>query len=141
MSRKQIYDDAADDSDKIFLVPVGINRHIHYGSVTLVTTADVGNRQMVIEIDDGTNVVFRSLAGAVQAASLTREYHFAANPVREAAFVGTQIMVPIPPKLILLPEWNMRLYDTAAIAATADDMTVSFMVTDLDIRLDNQESG
>lgn len=142
MASKQIYDAAADSSDKEWVVPDGRRYRIFYGSVILVSTATVGNRQMALEIqDDSANVVFRSLAGAVQAASLTREYHFAPNPVREAAFVNTQIMAPIPPKLILLPGWTIRLYDTASIDAAADDMTVSLLIEDRDMNRKDENQG
>jgi hypothetical protein len=134
MSSKLILDQVLNDSDKPFVVPAGQRYKIRYGQVTLISTATVGNRQMALEIqDDAANVVFRSLAGAVQAESLTREYHFAPNPVRESAFVNGQIMVPIPPDLILLPAWTMRLYDTAAIDAAADDMTVAMMIEDREL--------
>lgn len=142
MASRQIYDEVADSSDKEWVVPDGRRYRVFYGSVILVSTATVGNRQMALEIqDDSANVVFRSLAGAVQVASLTREYHFAPNPVREAAFVNTQIMVPIPPKLILLPGWTLRVYDTAAIDAAADDMTVSVLLEDRDMIVDDPNQG
>ena len=129
MASKHILDVVADDSDKSFVVPAGRRYKLHYGQITLISTASAGNRQMALEVlDDSANLVFRSLAGAVQAASLTREYHFAPNPVREAAFVNGQIMVPTPPDLIMLPGWTLRFYDTAAIDAAADDMTVSALV-------------
>ncbi len=134
MSSRQIFDDAANDSDKSFVVPAGRRYLIHYGQVTLVTTITAGARQVALEVqDDLANIVFRSLAGATQAVSLTREYHFAPNPVREAAFINGQIMVPIPPTLILLPGWTLRIYDTAAIDAAADDMTVSLLIEDREL--------
>lgn len=129
MASKLILDVIADLSDKSFVVPAGRRYKLYYGQITLVSTAVAGNRQMALEVqDDSANVIFRSLAGAVQAASLSREYHFAPNPVREAAFVNGQIMVPTPPDLILLPGWTLRFYDTAAIDAAADDMDVAALV-------------
>lgn len=142
MATRNLYDAVADDSDKPIVVPAGRRYKLLYGMVTLVSTAVVGNRQMALEIiDDSANVVFRSLAGAVQTASLTREYHFAPNPVREAAFVAGQIMVPIPPDLIILPGWTLRLYDSAAIDAAADDMTVSMTIDDSDIKYSDGNAG
>lgn len=142
MATRQILDEVANDSDKPFVVPAGRRHKLHYGQITLVSTATVGNRQMALEItDDAAKVVFRSLAGAVQAASLTREYHFSPNAVREAAFVNGQIMVPVPPDLILLPGWTLRFYDTAAIDAAADDMTVSIVIEDRDIKASDGNAG
>jgi len=142
MASRLIFDDTLNDSDKSFVVLAGQRHKLYYGSVTFISTATVGNRQIALEVQDASaNVVFRSLAGAVQAASLTREYHFAPNPVREAAFVNGQIMVPIPPSMILLPGWTLRLYDTATIDAAADDMTVAMMIDDKDFtRLDTEAS-
>lgn len=138
MGTRNIFDDVVNNSDKPFVVPAGRRYKLYHAFIELITTATVGNRQMALEVqDDSANVVFRSLAGTTQAASLTREYHFAPNPVREAAFVNGQIMVPTPPDLILLPGWTLRVYDTAAIDAAADDMTVSLTLDNSDLnRLD-----
>lgn len=142
MSSLHILEEALNDSDKSFVVPTGNRYLFHYGQITLISTATAGNRQMALEItDDSAKLVFRSLAGAVQVASLTREYHFAPNVDREAAFVNGQIMVPVPPKLIMLPGWTMRFYDTAAIDAAADDMTVSVLVDNRELTRADQESG
>ncbi len=142
MASKLILDVTADLSDKSFVVPGGRRYKLYYGQITLISTAVAGNRQMALEVkDDSANVIFRSLAGAVQAASLTREYHFAPNPVREAAFVNGQIMVPTPPDLILLPGWTLRFYDTAAIDAAADDMTVAALVENRDMNLFDENAG
>lgn len=142
MATRLLFDETADDSDRSIVVSAERRYKIIYGQILLVTTADVGNRQIALEvIDDSANVIFRSLAGAVQAASLTREYHFAPNPVREAAFVNGQIMVPIPPELIMLPGWTLRLYDTAVIAVAADDMTTAFVIEDRDIKRFDPDQG
>lgn len=129
MGSLYILDETADDSDKSFVVPAERRYVLRYGQVTLISTATAGNRQMALEIqDDAANVVFRSLAGAVQAASVTREYHFTPDVAREAAFVADQIMVPIPPKLVMLPGWTMRFYDVTPVDPAADDMTVAMML-------------
>ena len=110
MNSRQLYDATLNDSDKSVVVPVDRRYKIFYGFIELITTAVVGNRQIAIEIIDASaNVIFRSLAGAVQAESTTREYHFSPNVVREAAFVNNQILIPIPPDLILLPGWTYRI--------------------------------
>lgn len=142
MSTLYILDEALNDSDKPFVVPTGNRYLFHYGQVTLISSAVVGNRQMALEIQDAAaKVVFRSLAGAIQAENLTREYHFTPDVSREAAFVSGQIMVPVPPKLIMPPGWTMRFYDTAAIDAAADDMTVAVVVDNRDFNEANQMQG
>ena len=47
---------------------------------------------------------------------------------RETAFVDAMIQVPIPMDLYLPAGSVLRFYDSAAIAAAADDMTVAFSV-------------
>ena len=142
MNSRQLYDATLNDSDKSVVVPVDRRYKIFYGFIELITTAVVGNRQIAIEIIDASaNVIFRSLAGAVQAESTTREYHFSPNVVREAAFVNNQILIPIPPDLILLPGWTYRIYDTAAIDAAADDMTTSTLIEDRDLNRFDPQAG
>jgi len=142
MSSRQIYDAVTNDSDKTVLVPADKRYRLMYGFIELITTITVGNRQVALEIIDASaNVIFRSLAGAVQAANTTREYHFSPNVVREAAFISNQILIPIPPELILLPGWSYRIYDTAAIAAAADDMTTSFLIEDRDLNKFDPQAG
>jgi hypothetical protein len=40
-------------------------------------------------------------------------------------------MVPLPEVLVIPAGGSLRIYDAAAIAAAADDMTVSFSYSDL----------
>jgi len=142
MSSRQIYDAVTNDSDKTVLVPADKRYRLMYGFIELITTITVGNRQVALEIIDPTpKDIFRSIAGAVQAANTTPEYHFSPNVVREAAFISNQILIPIPPELILLPGWSYRIYDTAAIAAAADDMTTSFLIEDRDLNKFDPQAG
>jgi len=142
MGTRHILDEVADDSDKTIVVAADRRLKLYYGQVTLVSTGSAGNRQMALEVlDDSAKLVYRSLAGATQAASLTREYHFGPNAVRESAFVNGQIMVPTPPDLILIPGWTLRIYDTAAIDAAADDMTVSLVIDDREMRRFDIDAG
>jgi predicted Zn-dependent protease len=45
---------------------------------------------------------------------------------RETAFVANELQVPLPIDLYIPPGGTIRIYDSAAIAAGADDMTVAF---------------
>lgn len=122
-----IYDATANDSDKSWTVPGNEIWKLNWVHVLLVTTADVGNRQMAISVADASgNVVMDLVAGVVQAASLTRHYGFLQGIFRETAFVGAELQSPIPIDLYLEPGFVLRVYDSAAVAAAADDMTVSF---------------
>lgn len=119
-----LIDEAADDSDKSFVVPADTERLIYGVRVSLATTATAGNRQIVIEVqDDAGKVVSRVLAGAVQAASLTREYNFGLGAADWSAFVGDYLSNALP-VLKLSAGWTLRVFDSGAVDAAADDMSV-----------------
>ena len=120
------YDASANDSDKTFIVPTNTRWLINWIHIALVTTATVGNRQIKLEIlDAADNVRMDSHAGVVQAASLTRHYEYMKGIFREAAFIDDAIQVPLPTDLAIPAGWKVRVYDSAAVDAAADDMTVS----------------
>jgi hypothetical protein len=80
---------------------------------------------MVMLIRDGDDTLVADYhAGAVQAASNTYHYVFGQGVYRETSFVDNSIQCPFPLNTVLLPGWDLRIYDSAAVAAAADDMTV-----------------
>jgi hypothetical protein len=129
---EQQSDVLADDSDKSFIVPAGYTWEVLSIRIVYVSTATAGNRQMCIEFTDGTSVILRVIVGIVQAASLTRNYNFAKGMNDMTAFRDTDhLMTPLPDDLHLLPGYTVRVYDKAAVAASADDMSVYMMVRKL----------
>ena len=124
-----IPDETVDDSDKSFTVPANYMYQVLWIWVELTTTATVGNRQMTIELqDNAADVIGRWKAGAVQAASLTRNYCFGPSNADLTAFRDTTfLMTPIPPTILLPAAYIIRVYDSAAVAAAADDMVVQLM--------------
>jgi len=125
-TREQLISDtAANDSDKSFTVPDGEVWNPTHLTATLVTSADPGNRQLVLEIKDADgNVVVSYAAGAVQADVLTRTYQFGVAYPNETGFTGGVIQHNIVQDLLLPAGYVLRVYDSAAIAAAADDLTV-----------------
>lgn len=124
-----VFDNTANDSDKTFTVPDGEMWKLNWAHVTLASTADVGNRQAEMRLlDSDGNVMFSLSAGAVQAASLTHDYHFTQGTYRETAFVANELQVPFGNDVYLPAGWQINFRDSAAIAAAADDMTVAFQV-------------
>lgn len=122
------YDATANDSDKSWIVPGNEQWRICHAHVRLVTTATVGNRIITLSISDASgNLLIDLVAGAVQAASLTRDYGFLQGIFRETAFVNAELQVPLPIDCWLNPGWTIRVFDSAAVDVTADDMTVSFV--------------
>ncbi len=121
-----VADIAVDDSDKTFTVPAGQEWQILFVWVVLTSTAAVGNRQMTIRAMTSGGAIIASLkAGAVQAASLTRNYLFAPSLADLTSFRDTSfLMTPMMPTMFLSAGQQLRVLDSGAIAAAADDMLV-----------------
>lgn len=116
-------------SDKSFTVPAGRVWRVKWIYVSLISDGTAGNRQMTIQIqDNAANVIGSVKAGAVQAASITRNYIFAPFAVNLTAFVDTAFLSTPIPEFILPQNYVIRVYDSTAVAAAADDMTVQIMV-------------
>jgi len=120
--------ETVDDSDKSFTVTAAQEWQLQSIWVELITTAAVGNRQITIEIQDtAADVVAVIKAGSVQAASLTRNYLFAVGVADFLGFRDTSyLMTPLTP-WVLPAGYVIRVYDSAAIAAAADDMVVQML--------------
>ena len=124
------FDSTANDSDKSWVVPNNEQWKLNSVFVTLATTATAGNRVLTIEVQDElSNVIFALAAGAVQAASGTVKYSFAIGAPRETTAVNGYLLVNCPRDLWLSAGYTLRVYDSAAVDAAADDMTVSFQVS------------
>ena len=87
----------------------------------------VGNRIITLTITDpDSNVIVSVVAGAVQAASASVTYVFWEGLERETSVVNDSLRCGIPANLWLEPGSTLRIYDSAAVSASGDDMTVSF---------------
>lgn len=126
MNRPKLYSDVAtNDSDKTLVVPENQTWDILSIFVTLASSADAGNRQLrLVVLDDDDVVVYSIDALATQAANLTYKYAFLPGAVNETQAAKLFLQAALPPRLILPEGWKVRVYDSAAIAATADDMTI-----------------
>ena len=124
-----VFHDDANDSDKSWSVQSNESWYLNFVYVTLVSTATVGNRLITLEvIDESSNVIISISAGTTQAASLTRKYGFLQGQYREVSFVNDELQVPLPMSLYIPAGYTLRVYDSAAVDAAADDMEVSFQV-------------
>lgn len=126
---ESIFDSVANDSDKSWVVPDNELWLLNWAHAILISTATVGNRELCINVlDELGNLLIDIPSSAVQAASLTNHYAFYQGIFRETAFAANAIQVPIPKDLYLRAGYTLRVYDRAAIAPAADDMTVSFQI-------------
>jgi hypothetical protein len=121
-----IAETVVDDSDKTFTVPAGQEWQVLWIWVVLTSTATVGNRQVTIRVMTSGGTIIASLkAGSVQAASLTRNYLFAPSLADLTSFRDTSfLMTPMMPTMFLSAGQQLRVLDSGAIAAAADDMLV-----------------
>ena len=123
-------DENLNDSDKSFTVGADVEEQVLWIWIELTTTATVGDRQIVVQLqDDGADVIGEWRVGQVQAASLTRYYCLAPSNADHLAFRDTDyLMTPFPPSVILPASYVVRVYDNNAVDAAADDMIVQMMV-------------
>ncbi len=120
-----VTDEGLNDSDKTFTVTALTAWLLNAIRVNLASTATVGNRQVQIYITDASDVIhYVNKAGAVQAASATYDYYFAPGNPRETSVVSNTLLVPLPDNLWVPAGWKVRVLDSAAIDAAADDMKV-----------------
>ena len=124
-----VVDATLNDSDKSWTVPAGKVRVYNYIFAYLQTTATVGNRVMRVSITDGTTEIFRFSADNL-AASLTGRFCWFVGGIDDpAASVDSHCAFP---ELCLLPGYVIRVYDSAAIDAAADDLTVALHYVEYD---------
>lgn len=125
-------DTAADDSDKTFTVPAATSWRLLSVYAKLVSDATVGNRQLDVLVTDASdNELAKFVAGAVQAASLTRTYLFAPQHPQETAFTNALMLRALAGDLVLPAGFKVRIFDSAAIAAATDDLTLRLLVEEL----------
>ncbi len=117
-------DTTEDDSDKSFTVPAGEEWELLTVRAELIASATVGNRRMVVEVQDGsTNVLMRIQADLLQTASQTIKYNFAPGLADQSTAVNGDLNSAMP-RLRLRPGDVLRVYDIGAIDAAADDLVM-----------------
>ena len=99
---------------------------LNWAHIDYTSDATVGNRQMRMYVTDGSDAMVEDAhAGAVQAASLEREYNFVRGIFRETSFIDTEIEVPLPANLYIPGGFKLKFFDNTNVSAS-DSMVVSF---------------
>lgn len=128
---KAVHDASANDSDKnVLTVPAGKYVVVRGMNVQLGTTATVGNRVLSWRVTRGGIVYAFGEAGATQAASLTYHYDIAPG-LPLSGVVNASLTMPMHP-LVLIAADVLRVWDSAAVDAAADDMTVDLSYVEYD---------
>ena len=123
----------ANDSDKSFTVPTGKVWDMKLIRMRLQTTATVGNRLLLISIAaDGTNYNTFFNSGIV-AASQDNNYLAGFNNITDDLAVQIFNISQGFPQMILPAGAIIRIYDSAAIDAAADDLTVVLHYVEYDV--------
>lgn len=118
-------DVTANNSAKTLVVPKYALWDITHIFVKLVTTATAGARQIRLSIltpDDV--VVYQADALNTQAASLTYRYNFIPGAANEDHQAKLWFQNSLPAPCYVPAGYKIKIEDTAAIAAAADDMDV-----------------
>ena len=129
----QVEEATLNDSDKALAVPTGKQWRLMAVYAELISTVVVGNRQLDVHLrNTGGDILAKYQAGAVQTASLTREYVFAPLHPQEVAFTAGVMLRALGEGWVLPAAFDVRVFDSAAIDAAADDMTVRLLVEEQD---------
>lgn len=116
------------DSDKSFTVPEGETWLVRSAYVELVTTATAGNRVVTVRQTNSADETLASSSAATQAASLTHRYTFTPGGQVATGSSAVQGAVYPLPEVVLPAGAKVRVFDSAAVDAAADDMTVRLVI-------------
>jgi hypothetical protein len=123
-----IIDPAANDSSKDFTFNASVV--LKWLFIKFVASATVGNRTLVLEVLDNAGspaTRYYVPLGPNVAASATRYFVLQPGVQHEASFGGPNsdhIHAPCIDGMLIREGWIMRIRDSAAVDAAADDMTV-----------------
>lgn len=125
----QLSDTTANQNAKVVTVPAGYEYQVLWIYVAYTSDANAGNRQLEVQIRDGADTVIGDVRpGAVQAASLTRNYMFGPSLADLTAFRDTDyLMTPFPPTVFLPAGYDIRVFDNNNVSA-ADDFNLYIQV-------------
>lgn len=101
-------------------------RQALYGQLILTTDGTAANRRVIFRIiDDSSNNIFDSHAGAVVTASTSDQHHeFMQGIFRETSFVGGALQVPIPISCAIPPGYAVQLIVENGVAGDSYDYSL-----------------
>ena len=125
-------DSVLNDSNKTITVPANTQWRIIALLVNYTPTATAGDRQIEVIIGDTYSYWTDIKAGAVFPANTQVLISFFPGAPLQSAFISNRLVAPLP-DLWLPPASIIKVLDSAAIAAAADDMIVNLLVDVRDI--------
>lgn len=109
--------DPAANTEHSYTVPAGQLLELWAVNFNLVTDANAATRRVVLTIDDGTTVFYKSASQVTQAASLTYNYTFSVGAVDRSAVAGTDVLQNLGGPMVLRAGYRIKTV-TASIQAT-----------------------
>jgi len=126
---KHVLDAALNDSDKTFTVPATKIWHLLLVGYTFTATATVGNRSVTIRIrDDADATLFETRQSTNHTASEVRTGTAFTGFGSVPGILSVIEYAPLPSQLFLPAGFDIRVFDSNAIDAAADDLDVQIMV-------------
>lgn len=129
-------DTGTNDSDKTITVPALKEWHVQSILVELTTSSTAGSRHIVIEILNGSSDIMQYILQNEGDQAEDTEYHYSYSRVTSTGSdtVGSIFVIMTSIGDLILPAgYSIRVYDSAAIAAAADDMIVHVRVLQRDL--------
>lgn len=128
-----VRDAALNDSDKSFTVPTGKAWLIQYVRAQIATSADVGNRSLLISFTNGATVLHNSgytgniaasQTGIILAYPKATPSSTVGDTINEDFTAANVLRITNFPDMLLSSGCVVRVFDRNVIAAGADDMIV-----------------
>lgn len=127
-------DNTLDDIDKTVTVPAGRIWWVHSITVTLITSATVGDRLIRFDtLTSDASAGIRGAAGAVLAASTRGFYSFFPGAPLDTAFIDRTISAPIPTRMLLIAADIIRVREINAVDAGSDDMLTRIVYDEITV--------
>lgn len=117
------------DNSKTLVVPASTEWEVLSVRIESITTANAGNRQIVVEaLDASDNILTEAIAGVVQAGGATLYYLFAQAVERMGALVDTSYITVTLSPIFLTAGWKLRVRDSKNIDPL-DDLLIRAIIS------------
>lgn len=126
-------DQAANDSDKSFPVPAGKQWLVMGIYADFRPTGTAGNRRLQVQIDDGSDVIWRTYPDNLIPA--TNRFDMAWGPgfpLATATQTGVRAQYAPLPEFWLDAGWNLQILDAASVDGAADDLRLGLFYLERD---------
>ena len=126
-------DQTANDSDKSFTVPAGKQWLVMGIYADFRPTGTAGNRRLQVQIDDGSDVIWRTYPDNLIPA--TNRFDMAWGPgfpLATATQTGVRAQYAPLPEFWLDAGWNLQILDAASVDGAADDLRLGLFYLERD---------